>query len=231
MSSPILTSWQIPADKLFLQAGIIHLWRFRLTENVGEDFLSPEEWQRARRLRVAEKADVFIVARSRLRQILSYYLNIAPAGVEFLYNENGKPYLDGHPVYFNLSHSGKWGVCALSKNADVGVDLEASNPELKFVPLAERFFTKNENLWLRSASDLRRRRYFFRLWTRKEAWLKGKGGGFSEINLGLNAEHLSVNSSMADGWWLTNLPVAKGYVGAIAVASEVKKVERWSWGE
>ena len=41
--------------------------------------------------------------------------------------ENGKPYFEGAPFFFNLSHSGEYVVCALS-DAEVGVDIEKARP-------------------------------------------------------------------------------------------------------
>ncbi len=231
MPSAVLTSWQVPAAELSLAPGTVHLWRFRLNDSSTEECLNKEEVERRQRFRVPEKARAFAVARTRLRQILSRYLNLRPEDIAFQVNANGKPYLDGISTYFNLSHSGSWGLCALSQDADIGVDLEAVNRGLNSLPLAARFFSEAENIWLRSMNDQRRSRHFFRLWTRKEAWLKGKGGGFSELNLELDPGHLEITSTEADGWWMMNIPVAKGYVGAIAVAGEVERVERWSWEE
>ena len=75
--------------------------------------------------------------------------------------------------------------------------------------------------------DARKQRSFYRLWTRKEAWLKGKGAGFSELHLGLDDAHLPALFSSAQGWSLMNMPVAKGYVGALGVKGAVERVERF----
>lgn len=54
--------------------------------------------------------------------------------------EGGKPYLEGAPFHFNLSHSGGYAVCALS-DSPVGVDIEKILPiSLKVM---RRFFGKN----------------------------------------------------------------------------------------
>lgn len=206
----------------------MHLWRFPLTGQSGEGLLSADERQRLTRLRVADKATAFVAARSGLRLVLSRYLGVAPQDLRFQYNLHGKPFLEGLPICFNLSHSRAWGLCALTREAAVGVDLEAVNPKLDYETLARSFFSPRENSWLQATPRWRRRRNFFRLWTRKEAWLKGQGGGFSERNLELEATHLSGRRSVADGWQLLNLPIEKGYVGALAVSGEIKKIERWN---
>ena len=76
----------------------------------------------------------------------------------------GKPYLDGVPFCFNLSHSGDYVVCALSDTA-VGVDIE------KIVPISlkvmRRFFGKS----VLSPTEQ------MRLWTRYESYGKMVGCG------------------------------------------------------
>jgi 4'-phosphopantetheinyl transferase len=222
-----LTTWQSAPTGLSLEARQVHLWRFPLTDPPVEGLLSSDETRRLARLRVAEKATAFVVARSGLRVILGRYLGLAPQDIRFHYTPHGKPFLEGLPLSFNLSHSGTWGVCAVTREADLGVDLEAVNPKLDYEPLARRFFSPRENNWLLATSRWRRRRTFFRLWTRKEAWLKGQGGGFSERTLELDAAHLSGRRSAANGWRLLNLPITRGYVGALAVAGEIETIERW----
>ena len=99
--------------------------------------------------------------------------NGIPADAEQARTVLGKPYLKDYPgVQFNLSHSGGWGVCALSKTA-VGVDVEMVRPLRQQV--AKRFFTPVEQEWLskRPAEE------FFRLWTRKESFTKALGKGLT----------------------------------------------------
>ena len=230
MAEVILTSWQKTEAPTAPSPGSVHLWRFSLHDKSFPEVLSDDEKQRAQRLRVPEKAKAFIVARTRLRQILGLYLNIPPEDIAFDYNEHGKPLLPSEfsgELNFNLSHSGNRGLCAVRKGGDVGIDLEVVKQELDVVPLAERFFTTAEKDWVLASNACRLRRNFYRLWTRKEAWLKGKGGGFSELSLGLADEHIMGCSSRADGWTLMNLTVAQGYVGALAVKGEVDRVERF----
>jgi 4'-phosphopantetheinyl transferase len=233
MTSVSLTPWQAPPPRIALADRTVHLWRFSLTQDdCALDLLSPLERQRAERLLVPQKARAFTVARTRLRQILGGYLQIAPQHVSFTCNANGKPLLDGVTgarIAFNLSHSGDWGLFAIALASSVGVDLEAIRADLVFEPLAERFFSPAELGWLRSCPTGRLRRNFFRLWTRKEAWLKGKGGGFSEPELGLDSSLVAAVSASGGGWWVMNFPVTRGYVGAVAVAGAVDRIERWNW--
>jgi 4'-phosphopantetheinyl transferase len=149
MTPVILSSWKVPANDLPLpEERSVHLWRFPLISvAVLTEIISTEERLRAQRLRAPNKARAFVVSRSCLRQIIGRYLQAAPQDIHFSFNQAGKPYLSGElagRLFFNLSHSGDWGLCAVTRNREVGVDLEKINPQLVFEPLANRFFSPRE---------------------------------------------------------------------------------------
>ena len=79
-------------------------------------------------------------------------------------SESGKPYLDGAPFCFNLSHGGEYIVCALSDSA-VGVDVE----EIK--PISEGVMRRFVGEFAPSDAENTR------LWTRYEALGKFLGTG------------------------------------------------------
>lgn len=87
-------------------------------------------------------------------------------------DENGKPTVDG--ICFNLSHSGNYVVCAVSEGP-VGCDVEKIKEAPKQV--AERAFSPEENAYLKQFLGDAYNREFFRLWTKKESYLKMKGIG------------------------------------------------------
>ena len=92
------------------------------------------------------------------------------------YGEKGKPYLREYPLFFNLSHSGEYVVCAMS-DREIGVDIQKCSG-LNVMRTAERFFSKEECRALAACgTEEVGRQFFFRLWTRKEAYgkLLGKG--------------------------------------------------------
>ena len=86
---------------------------------------------------------------------------------------NGKPFLPG--FFFNLSHSGRWAVCAVS-DGEVGVDLEQ---ERKLHREVERRFTLAERAFLQTLAGAPRQSAFFDLWVLKEAALKFTGDGLA----------------------------------------------------
>lgn len=229
-----LTPWHAPPSQLELTAESVHLWRFPLTIQPSlEKLLNEEELYRARRLRLPEKARAFVAARARLRQILAAYFDADPLSLHFTYGPSGKPALAGTDVpAFNLAHSKHWGLCAVTKKGEVGVDIETLNLDLDYVKLAERFFSVTEQEWLLSRLPSRRRRCFYRIWTRKEAWLKGKGGGFSDPQQDLGLTHLGGCCTHDGSWWLRSLPVTRRTLSALAVSREFSVVQCWDgWPE
>ena len=226
-----LTPWHNPPSKPELTAEEVHLWRFPLNSPKPlERLLNEEEQKRAQRLLIPDKARAFVVARARLRQILAGYLDLDPETLRFTYGQSGKPALIGvaDAPAFNLAHSGNWGLCAVAKDGEVGVDIETLDPELDYARLAKRFFSTAENEWLQKCPLHRRRRFFFRIWTRKEAWLKGKGGGFSDPDQDIGPVHLAGCCTYDGSWWLRRLPITRHYLSALAVSREFSSVQCWN---
>ena len=103
-------------------------------------------------------------------------LLIKPLDLKFSYGQNGKPYFQDYPFYFNLSHSGEYVFGAIS-DREVGVDIQQFRP-VDVVRLTRRFFSKEEQKALERCLDQEeQRKLFYRLWTRKEAYGKLTGGG------------------------------------------------------
>lgn len=85
----------------------------------------------------------------------------------------GKPVLaEREDVYFSLSHSGDWALCALG-DKPVGADVQKRRKVS--LSLARRLHPA-EAEWLLQQPEDRREEAFFRLWTRKEAWVKCESG-------------------------------------------------------
>ena len=184
-----LSSWREASADPGLIDSELHLWRFSLDsrslplEKLKTSVLNSTERKRAERFVDAEKSAQFILARCYLRIILGRYLNLSPEMVELAYHQYGKPFIaygSANPLEFNLSHAHDRGVLAVTKGQAVGIDLERIDPKLEFLPIASRFFFPEEKALLRNYPEYKRRRAFYRLWTRKEAVLKCLGYGFSE---------------------------------------------------
>ncbi len=93
--------------------------------------------------------------------------------------------------------------------------------------LADRFFTASEAAALRVLDAAGRLETFFRLWTRKEAYLKAHGLGLSyglervEVSHAAHDPahivHIDGDREAAARWSLRTLAPAPGYVGALAL--------------
>lgn len=95
---------------------------------------------------------------------------------EFVKNKFGKPYIAGHTnCFFNISHSGKRVICALS-DSECGVDIEKIEAPAQIDMIASKFFSIYErNAVMLSANPVEA---FTRLWTLREAYVKMRGKGF-----------------------------------------------------
>ena len=224
---PDLAYWASPPPHLTLVKNQVHLWRFRLdllAVDVDElmSLLNCDELARAEQLLDSAKAQRFVAAHGQMRQILTRYLDCSPDEVSFNYGAHGKPNLAGtagEKLRFNLSHAGRWGLVAVTREADIGVDVEQLDLNLDYEKIAARFFSVEEKAELERYGALRRRRGFYRIWTRKEALLKGQGGGFS----------MPAAVKPGTKWQTRSFTVDRGYLGACAVAARVTSMCRWQF--
>ena len=111
------------------------------------------------------------------RSVLSGYVGAPAAELRFNEGEHGKPALAGgaQAIEFNLSHSGDWLVCAISRGVPVGVDLEYCDPRRASLKVARRYFRAEELALLETWPDLLRGQRFFDYWTLKECAVKARG--------------------------------------------------------
>ena len=222
-----ITPWQHPPAELVLKDGELHLWRFELDSSKPEldglkGLLAADELIRADRLLDLQKKQQFIVARARLREILSHYQKVEPRQIKFQYNPHGKPALAESlhsSVSFNLSHSSHWGALAVVKNFAIGIDLEKIDPEMLFFQLADRYFNADEKLQLAQYPPERQRRGFYRLWTQKEAMLKAEGIGFQTKS---SADRYFKTES----WYLRLFPIAPDFICSVATTGKIVSIQK-----
>lgn len=89
-------------------------------------------------------------------------------------NNNGKPFIEGENICFNISHSENYWVCAFSKG-EVGIDIEKIKTR-DYMKFAKRYFAKEEVDFLENIKDTEElKKEFYRIWTVKEAIVKQKG--------------------------------------------------------
>jgi 4'-phosphopantetheinyl transferase len=175
-----------------------------------ESLLSDAERQRAGRFRFAGHRRRFIVARARLREFLGARLGVQAERVALTYGENGKPRLANGELQFSVSHCDDVALFAFSKEVEVGVDVEAIRPVREADAIAAQFFTERERETYAALSPRERILGFLRLWTRKEAFVKALGAGFS-----VPVERFDL-SAAPRGWRLQSFFPLPGFIAALA---------------
>lgn len=118
-----------------------------------------------------------ILGEALLQYILWKHYHIYLNEIHFKYNAYGKPSLvDIKGIYFNISHSGDWILCGVS-DSPIGIDVEGRATE--FMPIAKRFFTKDEYTYIKCQLPINQYDVFCKIWTLKESYIKCVGEGLS----------------------------------------------------
>lgn len=157
----------------------VYLIPLRQPEDPFRLLLSAEEKARADRFLFAKDRQAFTVSHGVTRQILADKLGTRPETLRFETNEHGKPHLVGRDVSFNLSHSGDYGLLAVNEvdTRPCGIDIEQTNRAIKIQDIAPRYFSPAEQSELYALPADQQTEAFFKLWTRKEAYIKACGLG------------------------------------------------------
>ena len=114
-------------------------------------------------------------------------------------------------------------------SAPVGVDVEVL-PQPDVVSDVSALLHVAERREISSAAPSTRAEVFTRIWTRKEAYLKGLGVG---VTHDLAADYLGAEERMAPprGWSLVNVPAAVGYAAAVAAAAPISLNPRFDFSQ
>ena len=176
----------------FISSNDIHLW-YALDEEIVDPrlleqcfaVLSDEEKQRQSRFHFSRHRHQYLVTRALIRTLLSHHTDHAfpPAHWQFGENDYGRPHVTNLPsgcaLQFNISHTEKMVVIALSNDSEIGVDVEYLNKDRNFMGLAKSSFSPEEQSDLYELDEEKRKDRFYDLWTLKEAYIKAKGMGLA----------------------------------------------------
>ena len=142
-----------------------------------------ERRARADRFRYEDDRRRCLCADMLARRMLAKASGKAPEEIAFTIGHKGKPSANV-PLYFNVSHSGNYVLCAVS-DKPIGVDIEQIKPFR--AGMVARYFTKDEAAYIWgdttpttetvTVPEICTR--FYRTWTAKESYVKMTGTGIS----------------------------------------------------
>jgi 4'-phosphopantetheinyl transferase len=148
----------------------------------------------------------FAVRRGALRVVLSQILNIAPEKIQIYKGAQGKPETVG--VFFNTSYAEDKLLIAVSDHGPVGIDIEKFDESFWSMEAEDAVFSNKEKFIAASLSLQMRKEYFFHVWTKKEAWLKGLGEGI--------LKDLKTYDTQECNWHFTLLNIQKPFIASVA---------------
>lgn len=162
-------------------------------------FIDIKKKERILKQRIRQNAVNMLIGEILTRVTIKKNFGIAITEQKFSYEKNGKPYLCGYPeIHFNLSHSGKYVVCALS-DKPIGIDVQKVN---RYNPdVAKRVCSNVEVEQIENSADIDSE--FTKLWTKKEAVLKKYGTGICDTHIKECLENESVASKKIEDYWVS----------------------------
>ncbi|MEU0169693.1 4'-phosphopantetheinyl transferase superfamily protein [Streptomyces iakyrus] len=192
---------------------------------LADPLLDSGEKARAAAFRRAADRDGYRVTHVCLRMLLGAYLGVEPPEVPLVRrpcpvcrDPHGRPDVPGVSLCFSVSRSA--GLCLLAfADAAVGADIER-------LPASDVVSALTATLHPREAAELaacppdRRPAAFARVWTRKEAYLKGLGIG---LGRDLRLDHVGASTRgpcQVPGWAVDDVAVGRGCAAAVAVAEQ-----------
>ncbi|WP_434670687.1 4'-phosphopantetheinyl transferase AcpT [Klebsiella sp. B345] len=125
---------------------------------------------------------------------------------EIIYSAQGKPGFAGTVTrWFNLSHSGDEIALLISDEGEVGCDIEVIRPRQNWRRLANAVFSTDEHAEVEAEPPAQQINAFWRIWTRKEAMVKQRGGSAWQIASVDSTRHATLSVSQIQ---LGNLSLA-----------------------
>lgn len=178
----------------------------------------------------------FEAAHEATRRILGQLVGAPPERLRFATTELGKPLLSDWPdVDFSLSHSDGIAGLAVSLRGPVGFDCETvgriPDDELPWTQLC----SEDELRLMARCDPAERAAWFYRIWTCKEAVLKGAGlglnrrlGSLSVLPAGAEPGAM-VEVEGSGPWWVSPVEAPAGVVAALS-SRTARQVESRRYG-
>jgi len=218
----------------YLEANVV-VWMAEVSMWQGalpllEPCLDAKDRERAARFHFAEDRARYILGRGLARNILGLYLQRAPERIEIDSTDRGQPYFPGdETMRFSITHTHDLVAIALTANVRVGIDIEYMERKLNLKDLAERILSAKDFSEFQALPKPEKQEAFFRVWTRKEAYLKATGEGISEglkmISVSVRAEETGTirdarDEAGATKWRVHSLALPENYMGCVTCDAE-----------
>lgn len=245
--------WRGAPARADLAAGEVAVWRARLDVTARQHeanlaLLDDEERARCARFISPQVRRRWAAARAALRRILATHLrahnhDVNAAALSFEAGEFGKPSLEpatrerGLDLRFSLSHSADRALVALCVGEELGADVEAREARARMLATARYAFSPAEVEALEALPEARQLAAFYRIWTRKEAYIKALGLGLHLDLASFEVDHADVDTprilaARHEGarparWQLRSFEVDTGYQGAAMIPRGYELTQWW----
>ena len=190
--APVAPFPGIGAPHLSASRNRIDLWLLRY-DRIGDEallarlreWLNPGERAQEPRFHFADDRKRYLLTRALVRATLSRYAQVAPADWRFGANAYGRPHIEaaqgqaGAELRFNLSHTRGLIALAVTREREIGVDVEHVRHREVSLDIADHFLAADEVAALAQVPVAQQQDRFFEHWTFKEAYIKARGMGLS----------------------------------------------------
>jgi len=195
-----------PPGRIDIEPSAIDFWRVLLPAHrsrlgLMHELLDDHERGRADSFRFEHLRERYILRHGLLRMILSVYLDVAPAEIELLLHPGGKPHVrcNSRPhIEFSLSDSDDSAIVAVTGGSPVGVDIEQVRRDRPPFEIVSEFAPDEQSAIESAESDRQRTDLLYRIWVRKEAFLKAHGVG---LGVALNSFSVPVSDPSPGNTW------------------------------
>jgi len=196
--------------------------------------LTDDERVQMSRLYYARHRHQFLVTRALVRTCLSTYCDVEPGDWQFSKNSYGKPDIKlpdfAGQVRFNLSHCRGLIMCGITRDYEIGVDVEDAQRNTRAaLDSLSSYFSASEIAEINRLPADRQKQRFFDYWTLKESYIKARGMGlaiplakFSFLFEGDRLDSFELHPELNDdpaNWQFWRISRPEGYRVAVALNS------------
>jgi 4'-phosphopantetheinyl transferase len=215
--------------------GEVHVWSHKLR---SEDsfyahatrMLSEAELDKANRYHFEKDKKLYMAGHVFARNVIAHYTSLEPNELRFAQTGNMKPHLVDSPINikFNLTHSEELVLIAVGFDNDVGIDTEFIMDNFDTDGFAESNFHENELSEFRKLKGDEQADLFYKIWTRKEAFLKLTGEGINDhlkdIDFSGSKASIKYSSGAPRNLWLCTWKRKDNYICSLASDKSEPKI-------